>query len=197
MAPMYLGYAGEAGSVSNLLLEHYRSMVGSGVAMVVVENATVEYPRGSRERRSPRFFTSTDPNLGMSVSGILRVTRRNSASTARTIPDPSCSRKKSVIQSHRARQAYSRFNLGFPVLTRGPYSQFPALLTPKRALHNSHKGLCTIQLSPVLLGHYVAVQDLPNYCKELRNLQWLFCHRIYARFDSLLVFQGLPSPSSQ
>ena len=47
MAPMYLGYAGEGGTVSDLLLEHYRLMAGSGVSMVVVENATLDYPTGS------------------------------------------------------------------------------------------------------------------------------------------------------
>ena len=39
MAPTYLGYAGQGGTISNLLLEHYRLMAQSGVAMVVVENA--------------------------------------------------------------------------------------------------------------------------------------------------------------
>jgi NADPH2 dehydrogenase len=61
MAPMYLGYAGEGGSVSDLLLEHYRLMAGSGVAMVVVENATVEHPRASGASRSIR--ADTDDNL--------------------------------------------------------------------------------------------------------------------------------------
>ena len=61
MVPMYLGYAGEGGSVSNLLLEHYRLMAGSGVAMVVVENATVDYLRGSGASRSIR--ADTDENL--------------------------------------------------------------------------------------------------------------------------------------
>ena len=39
MAPLYLGYAGEGGTVSKMLLAHYRLMAKSGVAMVVVENA--------------------------------------------------------------------------------------------------------------------------------------------------------------
>jgi NADPH2 dehydrogenase len=39
MAPLYLGYAGEGGTVSMMLLEHYRLMAKSGVAMVVVENS--------------------------------------------------------------------------------------------------------------------------------------------------------------
>jgi 2,4-dienoyl-CoA reductase-like NADH-dependent reductase (Old Yellow Enzyme family) len=37
MAPLYLGYAREGGSVSTLLLEHYRLMAQSGVALVVVK----------------------------------------------------------------------------------------------------------------------------------------------------------------
>jgi len=61
MAPMYLGYAGEGGSVSELLLEHYRLMAQSGVAMVVVENATIDLQRGSGARRSIR--ADTDDNL--------------------------------------------------------------------------------------------------------------------------------------
>jgi 2,4-dienoyl-CoA reductase-like NADH-dependent reductase (Old Yellow Enzyme family) len=51
MAPLYLGYAGEGGTVSKLLLEHYRLMARSGVGLVVVENATIDYGKG---RGSPR-----------------------------------------------------------------------------------------------------------------------------------------------
>ena len=36
MAPLYLGYANPDGTVSPLLLEHYREMAGSGAAMIVV-----------------------------------------------------------------------------------------------------------------------------------------------------------------
>jgi len=61
MAPLYLGYAGEGGTVSELLLEHYRLMAGSGVAMVVVENATVDHPAGSGSNRTLR--ADTDDNL--------------------------------------------------------------------------------------------------------------------------------------
>jgi NADPH2 dehydrogenase len=61
MAPLYLGYAGEGGTVSELLLEHYRLMAKSGVAMVVVENATVDYPTGSGSNRTLR--ADTDKNL--------------------------------------------------------------------------------------------------------------------------------------
>jgi len=62
MAPLYLGYAGEGGTVSDMLLEHYRLMAGSGVAMVVVENATVDHPCGSGSNRTLR--ADTDHNLG-------------------------------------------------------------------------------------------------------------------------------------
>jgi 2,4-dienoyl-CoA reductase (NADPH2) len=44
MAPLYLGSAGEGGTVSEMLLEHYRLMAGGGAALVVVENATVDHP---------------------------------------------------------------------------------------------------------------------------------------------------------
>ncbi|MFP3870935.1 MAG: NADH:flavin oxidoreductase, partial [Syntrophobacteria bacterium] len=61
MAPLYLGYAGEGGRVSPLLLDHYRLMAQSGVALVVVENATVDHPTGSGSTRTIR--ADTDGNL--------------------------------------------------------------------------------------------------------------------------------------
>jgi NADPH2 dehydrogenase len=61
MAPLYLGYAGEGGTVSELFIDHYRLMAKSGVAMVVVENATVDHPTGSGSNRTLR--TDTDDNL--------------------------------------------------------------------------------------------------------------------------------------
>lgn len=61
MAPLYLGYAGEGGTVSDMLLEHYRLMASSGVAMIVVENATVDHPVGSGSNRTLR--ADTDDNL--------------------------------------------------------------------------------------------------------------------------------------
>lgn len=61
MAPLYLGYAGEGGTVSDMLLEHYRLMAASGVAMVVVENATVDHPVGSGSNRTLR--ADIDGNL--------------------------------------------------------------------------------------------------------------------------------------
>ena len=67
MAPLYLGYAGQGGTVSVMLLEHYRLMAQSGVAMVVVENATVDHPTGSGSNRTLRV--DTDDNL----SGLKRL----------------------------------------------------------------------------------------------------------------------------
>jgi NADPH2 dehydrogenase len=69
MAPLYLGYAGEGGTVSPLLLDHYRLMAQSGVALVVVENATVDHPMGSGSNRTLRV--DTDDCLG----GLARLAR--------------------------------------------------------------------------------------------------------------------------
>lgn len=57
MAPLYLGYAGPGGKITSLLLDHYRLMAKSGVAMVVVENATVDHPLGSGSDRTIRADT--------------------------------------------------------------------------------------------------------------------------------------------
>jgi NADPH2 dehydrogenase len=61
MAPLYLGYAGEGGAVTKLLLDHYRLMAQSGVALVMVENATVDHPHGSGADRVLR--ADTDEHL--------------------------------------------------------------------------------------------------------------------------------------
>ncbi len=61
MAPLYLGYAGEGGTVTPLLLEHYRLMAQSGASMIVVENATIDHPLGSGSGRTIR--ADTDQNL--------------------------------------------------------------------------------------------------------------------------------------
>jgi len=47
MAPLFLGYAGKTGMVGPALLEHYRLMAASGVALVVVENASIQHPEAS------------------------------------------------------------------------------------------------------------------------------------------------------
>jgi len=61
MAPTYLGYAGEGGTVSRMLLDHYRLMARSGVALVVVENCTVDFAVGSGSKRTIR--ADADDNL--------------------------------------------------------------------------------------------------------------------------------------
>jgi len=61
MAPLYLGYAGEGGTVGELSIDHYLLMAKSGVGMVVVENAAVDYPIGSGSNRTIRV--DTDDNL--------------------------------------------------------------------------------------------------------------------------------------
>jgi NADPH2 dehydrogenase len=57
MAPLYLGYAAQGGAVSDALLSHYRLMAQSGVALVVVENCTVDFDRGSGSGRTLRADT--------------------------------------------------------------------------------------------------------------------------------------------
>jgi 2,4-dienoyl-CoA reductase (NADPH2) len=57
MAPTYLGYAGPGGTVSPLMLDHYRLMAASGVAMVVVENASIDHPTASGSERTLRVDT--------------------------------------------------------------------------------------------------------------------------------------------
>jgi len=42
MAPLFVGYANPDGTVSDLLLQHYREMAASGVGLLVVENAAVD-----------------------------------------------------------------------------------------------------------------------------------------------------------
>ncbi len=61
MAPLYLGYAGEGGTVSDMMIDHYRLMAKSGIAMVVVENSTVDHPTGSGSNRTLR--ADIDDNL--------------------------------------------------------------------------------------------------------------------------------------
>lgn len=58
MAPLYLGYAAEGGVITDVLLEHYGLMAQSGVAMVVVENCTVDFSRGSGSRKTIRVDTA-------------------------------------------------------------------------------------------------------------------------------------------
>lgn len=43
MVPLFLGYANSDGTISEMLLQHYRNMAASGVSMVVTENVTVDF----------------------------------------------------------------------------------------------------------------------------------------------------------
>ena len=52
MAPLFVGYANPDGSVSPLVLDHYKAIAASGVSMVVVENASVD-PTGPGHQASP------------------------------------------------------------------------------------------------------------------------------------------------
>jgi NADPH2 dehydrogenase len=57
MAPLFLGYAGVEGAVTPGLLEHYRLMARSGVALVVVENSSIDHPVASGSLRELRADT--------------------------------------------------------------------------------------------------------------------------------------------
>jgi 2,4-dienoyl-CoA reductase-like NADH-dependent reductase (Old Yellow Enzyme family) len=54
MAPLYLGYANQDGTVSDLLLDHYSEMAASGVSMIVVENASIT-PEGTSTANTLRI----------------------------------------------------------------------------------------------------------------------------------------------
>lgn len=94
MAPLYLGYAGEGGSVSDLLLDHYRLMAQSGVALVVVENATVDHLLGSGSHRTIR--ADTDENVDglkrlaetIKQEGSLACLQINHAGRFAAVPEP-------------------------------------------------------------------------------------------------------------
>jgi NADPH2 dehydrogenase len=94
MAPLYLGYPGEGGAVTDLLLEHYRVMARSGVALVVVENATIDHPRASGSSRTIR--ADIDDNIdGLSrlaqtikQEGALSCLQINHAGRFAGVPNP-------------------------------------------------------------------------------------------------------------
>lgn len=46
MTPMYTGYAGEDGTASDLLIDHYREMGASGAALVVSEYTCIDQAKG-------------------------------------------------------------------------------------------------------------------------------------------------------
>ena len=69
MAPLYLGYAGLEGAVTPGLLEHYQLMARSGVALVVVENSSIDHPVASGAFRELR--ADTDDR----IDGLARLAR--------------------------------------------------------------------------------------------------------------------------
>jgi NADPH2 dehydrogenase len=93
MAPLYLGYAGEGGKVSPMLLEHYRRMAQSGVAMIVVENAGIT-PAGMGSPRTLRCdhdrYLKGLTGLAQTIKGekCLAVLQLNHAGRFAHTPDP-------------------------------------------------------------------------------------------------------------
>ncbi len=109
MAPLYLSYANPNGTVSELMLDHYREMAASGAAMIVVENAAVN------EAGSGSPFTIRAYEDGV-MEGLSRL--------ARTIKD----QKAVAIQqiNHAGRFAFS---LEPVAPTGGPDNTLPREMT--------------------------------------------------------------------
>jgi len=72
MAPLYVGYAAEDGSVSSLMLEHYRAMAHGGAAMIVVENTTIDHPAGSGASRMLRADTDTNLQALSELASVIK-----------------------------------------------------------------------------------------------------------------------------
>ncbi len=72
MAPLYVGYASEDGSVSSLMLEHYRAMAHGGAAMIVVENTTIDHPAGSGASRMLRADTDTNLQALSELASVIK-----------------------------------------------------------------------------------------------------------------------------
>jgi len=89
MAPLYLGYAALGGTISPLLLHHYKEMARSGASLIVVENASIT-PNGSGSPRTIRC----DHNRYL--SGLEKLSR--------TIKDERC--LASLQINHAGRFAY-------------------------------------------------------------------------------------------
>ena len=75
MAPLYLGYAGQGGTVSPLLLEHYQLMARSGASLIVVENAGIT-PAGSG---SPRTIRCDSDRYIKGLSKLAAVIKENNS----------------------------------------------------------------------------------------------------------------------
>jgi 2,4-dienoyl-CoA reductase-like NADH-dependent reductase (Old Yellow Enzyme family) len=77
MAPLYLGYAHSDGTVSQLTLDHYTEMAGSGVALVVVEH-TMVHPSGIA---TPTSLRVDDDRYIPGLSELARVIHEKGAIT--------------------------------------------------------------------------------------------------------------------
>lgn len=69
MTPLYLGYANPDGTVSQLTLDHYAEMAGSGAALIVVEH-TMVHPSGIA---TPKCLRIDDDRYVPGLSELARV----------------------------------------------------------------------------------------------------------------------------
>ncbi|WP_051409240.1 NADH:flavin oxidoreductase [Syntrophorhabdus aromaticivorans] len=75
MAPTYLGYGHNDGTVSDLLLEHYKTMAASGAALIVVENTGI-HPSGLG---APSMLRIDDDRYLKGLAGPAKVIRAEGA----------------------------------------------------------------------------------------------------------------------
>ena len=75
MTPLYLGYANSDGTVSQLTLDHYAEMAGSGAALVVVEH-TMVHPSGIA---TPNCLRVDDDRYMPGLSELARVIQAKGA----------------------------------------------------------------------------------------------------------------------
>jgi len=75
MAPLYLGYANPDGTVSQLTLDHYAEMAGSGAALIVVEH-TMVHPTGIA---TPNCLRIDDDRYVHGLSELARVIKDKGA----------------------------------------------------------------------------------------------------------------------
>ena len=93
MAPLYLGYAGPGGTLSPLLLQHYKQMAQSGAAMIVVENAAIT-PGGSGAPRTIRCDHNRYIKGLSGLAGVIKTEKAraglqiNHAGRFAHVPDP-------------------------------------------------------------------------------------------------------------
>jgi 2,4-dienoyl-CoA reductase-like NADH-dependent reductase (Old Yellow Enzyme family) len=75
MTPLYLGYANPDGTVSQLTLDHYAEMAGSGAALIVVEH-TMVHPSGIA---TPKCLRIDDDRYVPGLSELARVIKDKGA----------------------------------------------------------------------------------------------------------------------